>query len=195
MEKKVKKRKNTTMQTCSSMPRLLVTLLALTTSTFQQTHAYSHGDPVSMVVRTSSRGVTSGWADIRRSSLPRFGLDTMTDIVPDFQKKTMTTDAAFKLKFSMSDRRFLLPWTDIADGSGMFAETIVFDMNYMGNDVRSVHVRVETSETATKTPPSRIMIRYEWHEIPSTDEEMGLRVVFATSVVLALAGVLVTICW
>lgn len=179
----------------SSMSSTMVMiLLTLTATTFHTAHAYSHDDPVSMVVRTSSRGVTSGWADVRRSSLPRFGRNTKTDIVPDFQKEMMTTDAAFKLKFSMSDRRFLLPWTDIADGSGMFAETIVFDMKYMGNDVRSVHVRVERSEEALKTPPSRIFIRYEWHEIPSTDEEMGLRVVFAASVIFALAGVFVTVC-
>ena len=159
----------------------------------QHASAYVRGDPVSLVVRTSSRGVTSGWADMRRRSLPRFALNSATDIVPEFQKKTLTTDAAFKLKFALSEHRFLLPWTEIASGAGTFAKEIVFEIQFMGNDVRNVHVHVESYSTPSPTPPSRIQLRYIWKEIPSTDEEMGLHVIMATSLALALGGVVATI--
>jgi len=124
--------------------------------------------------------------------LPRFGMDTTTDIIPEFQKTTLSTDAAFKLKFAMADKRFLLPWSEIADGAGMFVENIVFELHYMGNDVRKVHVHVETYTTPLATPPSRIHLKYTWKEIQSTDEETGLRVLFASALALAFGGLAMT---
>jgi hypothetical protein len=173
-------------------PLMLVAIII--TLFLQISHAYELGDPVSLVVRTSSRGITSGWSDMRQGSLPRFGVDTMADIIPEFQQETLATDTAFKLKFALSERRFLLPWTEIADGAGTFAQSVVFDIQYMGNDVRSVHAHIETSDMPSTTPPSRIHLKYIWEEIPSTDEEMGLRILFVTSFILGLIGTITSIC-
>lgn len=158
------------------------------------THAYEPGDPVSLAVRSSNHGVTTGWNDMIRKSLPRFGTNTMTNIIPEFQKETLATDTEFKLKFTFSERRFLLPWIEIANGKGIFANTIVFQIQYMGNDIRNVRVEVENYPSLLDAPPSRIKIKYAWHEIPTTDEEMGLRVIFVSSLILGTIGVVVTLC-
>jgi hypothetical protein len=76
----------------------------------------------------------------------------------------------------------------------MFAKDVVFEIQYMGNDVRNIFVHVESFPEPLSTPPSRIHLKYVWREMPSTDEEMGLRFIFLAGTLTTLVVLISVLC-
>jgi hypothetical protein len=171
--------------------RALVGFASLALLTYA--NAYELHDPVSMVMRTAmGKSSMAHWGDVKNSVSPTFGVNSQAWITPEFQKRPLSTESEFRVAFSFSRHRFETDFVQIADGVGGFVQEIVFDIEFVSRDVRTVRHHVVHFDPPPLSPPETIKLRYVWHELPSADSERGVFAIFLIGVVAAVAGAAVS---
>ena len=162
---------------------LLIACIVL--SMLASSNGYDYGDPVSMLKRTEQGEWRTKWSPAGSFMSPRFGQNSTIHLTPEFQRHSYSKDIVFKVSFSFSDNRFIVPWITIADGKGHYARAIVLEFFASGNDVTGIRLR--TVDRIAGEPPRKITVTYAWKLQATVDAEKGLSAVllFGFSVTMA----------
>lgn len=180
-------------------------LVAVAGSLLVGARGYTHGDAVSMVLRTQHAGWRSSWSDVLRSQMPRFGVASAVDLsAPLPRPGVLEPDEPLKISLAFADSQVVVPWVPIIDGDGSRLETLTLTFvcdSATGDEIARVKWEGEYSEHAARTVHGRdseesgresdpklhvVTLRYEWEETLERDLVTALVALIGGSLVMAV---------
>ena len=145
-----------------------------------------------MLKRSLHQSWKTEWTDVLHKHQPRFAHDSVVTLTPSFRAKGYNTDSPFKLSFSFSNSRFMIPWVTVSDGSGHFLHIIEFTFIFAGNDIVKVTTATQYHEVKG-VKPEHIYLVYRWQEHRAQNSHLALNSLFTAgfvvSILLLVAGV------
>ena len=132
--------------------------------------AYTKGDLVSVVEQSQIGEMKTKWRHMQNGKKPTFATNSIVTVVPPYSRQDYDTTMKCKMTFAFSDHRFLVPWSTLSDGNGLYMAKIIFIFTYHGDDIVSVQAKhvymgedgVDKVGVSPNHKPEAILFEYLW---------------------------------